>query len=242
MRRKGQHFLVDQRVIGRIADYAELEPSDVVLEIGPGTGNLTEVLSARAGKVYAIEVDPALASDLDGRFSNVEVIHGDALKVDLPFCNKIVSNLPYQISTKITFRLLQTRFDLAVLMYQKEFAKKMHAVPGSEEYGRLSVVVQHYADVQIMERVPRSAFLPSPEIESAIVRLRPRADGIDVDDRKFIDLVTGLFSHRRKKLKKALAASGVSKDVIAGLDKSLLEKRPEEITPNEAAALSSSIR
>jgi 16S rRNA (adenine1518-N6/adenine1519-N6)-dimethyltransferase len=238
MRRKGQHFLIDQRVIGRIASYAELGPSDVVLEIGPGTGNLTEVLSAKAAKVYAVEVDPALAADLEGRFSNVEVIHGDALKVDFPDHNKVVSNLPYQISSKITFKLLPRKFDLAVLMYQKEFAKKMSALPGSEEYGRLSIFVQHYAQAEIMERVPRSAFLPSPEIESAIVKLRPRPDRIEVDDQAFLNLVTGLFSHRRKKMRKALAASGVSKEIIAGLDKSFLEKRPEEITSEEAATLS----
>ena len=130
MRRKGQNFLVDRDVLSRIADYAELNPTDRILEIGAGTGNLTEVLSRRAGRVYAVEVDSGLAAGLKGRFANVVVISGDALKVELPDYNKVVSNLPYQISSKITYRLLSKPFDLAVLMYQKEFAKRLIACAG----------------------------------------------------------------------------------------------------------------
>ena len=100
-----------------------------MLEIGPGTGNLTEALAARAGRVYAVEIDPDLAAQLSGRFSNVQVINGDALKVELPHYNKIVSNLPYQISSKITYRLLSRPFETAVLMYQWEFARRMTRSP-----------------------------------------------------------------------------------------------------------------
>jgi 16S rRNA (adenine1518-N6/adenine1519-N6)-dimethyltransferase len=109
MRKKGQHFLIDRGIVERIAGYAELSPDDRVLEIGPGTGNLTEVLAAHAGRVYAIEVDPDLArelQELQDRLQNVVIVKGDALKVELPDYNKIVSNLPYQISSKITYRLL----------------------------------------------------------------------------------------------------------------------------------------
>jgi 16S rRNA (adenine1518-N6/adenine1519-N6)-dimethyltransferase len=147
MRRIGQNFLVDRDVLSRIADYAELNPADSILEIGAGTGNLTEVLSRRAGRVYAVEVDGGLAMGLKGRFANVKVIEGDALKVELPDYNKVVSNLPYQISSKITYRLLSKPFDLAVLMYQREFAKRLIAAPGTAGYGRLSMVVGHYAIV-----------------------------------------------------------------------------------------------
>ena len=126
-----------------------------MLEIGPGTGNLTEALAARAGRVYAVEIDPDLAAQLSGRFSNVQVINADALKVELPDYNKIVSNLPYQISSKITYRLLSRPFEMAVLMYQWEFAMRMTAAAGSEEYGRLAMVVGFFCRIEILEKVPR---------------------------------------------------------------------------------------
>ena len=226
----------------RIADYAGLGPSDCVLEIGPGTGNLTEVLSRRAGSVYAIEVDKGLANNLMGRFDNVEVIPGDALKVEFPPYNKIVSNLPFQISSKITYRLLQRPFDLAVLMYQKEFARRMIAPAGSADYGRLSMIVGFYAAPEILESVPRTAFRPVPQVGSSIVRLhlRPEATTKVAFD-NFMKLATGLFSHRRKKLSSALEAIGVAKESLTGLDRSLLDRRPEELGPEEAGQLAQKI-
>ncbi|VVB63907.1 putative ribosomal RNA small subunit methyltransferase A [uncultured archaeon] len=241
MRRIGQNFLVDRDVLLRIADYAELNPVDNVLEIGAGTGNLTEVLSRRAGRVYAVEVDSGLTAGLKGRFANVKnvkVIDGDALKVELPDYSKIVSNLPYQISSKITYRLLSKPFDLAVLMYQKEFAKRLIAAPGTTAYGRLSMVVGHYARAEILEYVSRTAFRPNPRVGSAIVRLRPRSDSLGVNHESFMRLATGLFSHRRKKLGPALEAMGVCREAFAELDRSILDHRAEEIDPEMAAWLS----
>lgn len=239
MRKKGQHFLVDRGTIERIVCYAELKPDDVVLEIGPGSGNLTEALAKRAGRVFALEVDPALAASLHGRFKNVEVIKGDALKAELPPYNKIVSNLPYQISSRITYRLLARPFDLAVLMYQREFALRMVAEPESEEYGRLALTEGYLCDAEIMERVPRSAFRPVPEVESAVVRLRPKRH--DIAAEKFIKFAEGLFKFRRKKVKKALLSMGFSKESLAMMDVVLLEKRPEELVPEEAAKLAINI-
>ncbi len=235
MRKKGQHFLVDSGIIERIVCYAELVPDDIVLEIGPGTGSLTEAIAGSAGHVFALEVDPALAAGLHGRFENVEVIKGDALKEDLPEYNKIVSNLPYQISSRVTYRLLARPFDLAVLMYQREFALRMVAKPGSQEYGRLALTVGYLCDAEIMERVPGSAFRPVPEVESAIVRLRPKKH--DIDAERFIEFAERLFNFRRKKVKKALASMGFSKESLGMMDTALLEKRPEELTPKEAAEL-----
>jgi len=233
--KKGQHFLVDQALLRRIADYAELTHSDRVFEVGPGTGNLTEILASRAGQVYAVEVDPCLASDLQCRLRDVNVIKGDALKVDLPEYNKIVSNLPYQISSKITLRFLSRPFELAVLMYQQEFAKRIFAKPGTSEYGRLAMIVGYLSKGEILEVVPRSAFRPVPAVKSAVVRLRPKEH--EVDAVEFIKFAEGLFGSRRKKIKKALLAMGVSRERQAELDTSLLEKRPEELTPEEAAGL-----
>lgn len=238
MRRKGQNFLVDSGVLSRIADYAELNPDDSVLEIGAGTGNLTRVLSRRTGRVYAVEVDRGLTMGLKGKFDNVEVIEGDALKVELPEYNKVVSNLPYQISSKITYRLLSKPFDLAVLMYQKEFAKRLIAAPGTEDYGRLSMVASYYARAEILEYVSRTAFRPNPRVGSAIVRLRPRQDRLDINHERFMRLATGLFSHRRKKLGPALEAMGISRGELAELDISILSHRAEEIGPETAAWLS----
>lgn len=237
--KKGQHFLIDKALLGRIGDYAELEKADSVLEVGPGTGNLTEVLSSRAGLVFAVEVDPGLAVDLNGRFPNVNVIKGDALKVGLPEYNKIVSNLPYQISSKITLRLLSRPFEIAVLMYQQEFAKRMLAKPGTDGYGRLAMIVGYLSLGDTLETVPRSAFRPVPAVKSTVVRLRPKEH--DVDAGLFIKFVEGLFRSPRKKIKKALLAMSISRDSLTELDTTLLEKRPEELTPDEAAWLAKAV-
>ncbi|MDM7934249.1 MAG: 16S rRNA (adenine(1518)-N(6)/adenine(1519)-N(6))-dimethyltransferase RsmA [Methanothrix sp.] len=196
MRRKGQHFLVESATIERIAGYAELTGADCVLEIGPGTGSLTAALAARAGHVYAVEVDPVLAESLRGRYPNVTVIRSDALTFLPEGYNKVVSNLPYQISSKITYRLLTRPFDLAVLMYQREFARRMLAPPGSREYGRLAMVVGLLCEAEVLETVKRSAFRPVPEVASAVVRLRRRRAEVDLG--RFMRLAEVLFTHRRK--------------------------------------------
>ncbi|MGC9515386.1 16S rRNA (adenine(1518)-N(6)/adenine(1519)-N(6))-dimethyltransferase RsmA [Methanocrinis sp.] len=241
MKKLGQHFLVDRRIIARIVDYASIDREDRVLEIGPGTGNLTEALSERAGTIFAIEVDANLATSLEGRFQNVSVLRGDALRVPLPDYNKIVSNLPYQISSKITFRLLERPFDLAVLMYQREFAERMVARPGTKEFGRLTLNVALRAEAEILERVPRGAFRPMPQVESAIVRLRPRENRIPVDERAFDDLTRGLFSMRRKKVKRSLAAMGVPSEILSRIDPDLLERRPQELFLEEVVDLARSV-
>jgi 16S rRNA (adenine1518-N6/adenine1519-N6)-dimethyltransferase len=236
----GQHFLMDCDATARIANYADIKPEDSVLEIGPGPGNLTGALACRAGRVYAVEIDPDLAGQLSGRFSNVDVINADALKVELPCYNKIVSNLPYQISSKVTYRLLTRPFDVAVLMYQWEFARRLNAKAGSDEYGRLAMTVGFFCQVEILEKVSRMAFRPVPQVDSAVVRLRPRPDRPVVDEVEslaLIRLAEGLFNNRRKKVKKGLAALGAGRRALSELDCVLLEKRPEELTPDEAASL-----
>lgn len=233
----GQHFLIDHSVVDTIVSHAELGPQDWVLEIGPGEGILTRELAARAGLVYAVEIDPDLAANLCSLAANVQVIHADALTVPLPEYNKIVSNLPYSISSKITYRLLARPFDLAVLMFQKEFALRLRAQTGSKNYGRLGMVAGFFSHIEILENVSRKAFRPVPEVDSMIVRLRPRKERPQVDPRAFMRMADMLFRNRRKKVKKGLAAYGIDKMTISELDRTLINMRPEELTPDQVAGL-----
>ena len=240
--KKDQHFLIDEQVLGRIIEYGQLNSSDTVLEIGAGFGNLTEKLARKAGKVIAIEVDPELASSLN-RFDNVEVIVGDAMKQDFPHFNKVISNLPYSISSPVTFKLLENKFDLGILMYQHEFAERMVAIPGSKDYGRLSIAVQYRANVEIIEVVPRLAFSTPPQVNSAIVRLVPRLPPYEVNDVDFfMKFITAAFSQRRKKLKNAIlnnaAFLGIDDKALEKLPPDMIDRRAETISPEELAKLS----
>jgi len=228
---------VNEAIALRIAEYVDLGPDDWVLEIGPGEGSLTAALAARADQVYAVEIDPELAAQLTGRFSNVQVVTGDALKVELPECNKIVSNLPYQISSSLTYRLLSRPFDMAVLMYQWEFARRLKATPGSDEYGRLAMTAGFFCRIEVLEKVSKMAFRPVPQVDSAIVRLLPRPDRPPGEAADLIRLAEGLFNNRRKKVKKGLASLGAGPRDLAELDPELLEKRPEQLSSDEAASL-----
>jgi len=207
-KRAGQEHVIDSRVLQRMVAHAQLSRRDVVLEIGAGIGNLTRLLAERAGRVIAIESDPRLVEILRDRVEgsgNVEVIRGDALRVEFPSFNKVVANLPYLISSEITFRLLEHPFELAVLTYQKEFAQRLAAKPGSKEYGRLTVMAGYRASIELLEEIPPSAFFPRPKVASAVVRLTPRAKPFEVvDERMFSNVVKALFQHRRKRVRNAL--------------------------------------
>ncbi len=240
--KKDQHFLIDEQVLGRIIEYGQLNSSDTVLEIGAGFGNLTEKLARKAGKVIAIEVDPELASSLN-RFDNVEVVIGDALEQDFPHFNKVISNLPYSISSPVTFKLLEYEFDMGILMYQHEYAKRMVAASGSKDYGRLSIAVQYRANVEIIEVVPRLAFSAPPQVNSAIVRLVPRPPPYKVKDVDFfMKFITAAFSQRRKKIRNAIlnnaAFLGIKHDALEKLPPDMIDKRAETISPEELAKLS----
>jgi 16S rRNA (adenine1518-N6/adenine1519-N6)-dimethyltransferase len=239
-----QHILIDDLVLHNIIEYADLRHRDVVLEIGAGTGVLTEELRKRVRAVFAIESDATFAELLNRRFedTNVEVIHGDALKIEFAEFgfNKIVSNLPYSISSEITFKLLKYPFEMAVLMYQYEFARRMAAPHGSKEYGKLSICVQYRALVELLEIVPPEAFSPEPGVRSAIVRVTPRAPEYEVSDPMFFSrFLTAVFSQRRKKLKNSIAAFTDAKDLKnLGLTGKVLDKRPEELPAAELALIS----
>ncbi len=240
--RRGQHFLVDDRVAQRQVASAELSRDDAVLEIGAGKGALTRHLATVADHVVAIEIDSSLAALLEN-LENVEVVHGDALAVDfdaLEF-NKVVANLPYQISSPVTFKLLEQDFDLGVLMYQKEFAERLVASPGSDSYARLSVMAQYAADWELLETVSPGAFHPRPRVQSAVVRMTPRKPLFSViDEAVFADVVRALFSHRRKKIRNGLLAAGlVNRDQLVAVP--FIHRRAEQLLPAQIGAISDAV-
>ena len=208
-RRYGQHFLIDRKFRKRIVDYACLDKHDVVLEVGPGDGCLTSLLAENAGNVIAVEKDPRLAKLLNRKFvkqHKVKIIEGDVLKLQLPKFNKIVSNLPYYISSKFMLFLTKKTFEMAILTLQKEFVEKLIAKSGASNYGRITVVVQHKMEVKVLDQIPREFFYPRPKVDSAIVRLIPKSNPNKLfDEPLFEDLVRALFTQRRRKADKALA-------------------------------------
>ena len=193
-----QNFVIDSGLIEREIRYGNLEYSDTVLEVGPGLGFLTEQLAKNVQKVIAIEKDKRLQALLTGElkgYANIEYIWADALETNWPSFDKIISNIPYSISAPLTFKLLEYEFDLAVICYQKEFAEKMVAEAGSNEYGRLSVMVQNYFEPKILEVVPKIAFSPQPKVDSAVVSLVRK----DVTrDKRFDDFIRELFRYPSK--------------------------------------------
>ncbi|MEM7824312.1 MAG: 16S rRNA (adenine(1518)-N(6)/adenine(1519)-N(6))-dimethyltransferase RsmA [Candidatus Aenigmatarchaeota archaeon] len=199
----GQHFLRNTAVAERMAEYADIGKNDVVLEIGPGKGALTEILATRAKKVIVIEKDTALAEALEGRWPNVEIIIGDALRTEWPNFDKVVASLPFIISGPFTSKLMEHKFKTAVLLYQREFAYRIVASPGDSDWSRLTVMVKHYCDVELMEKIARGNFNPPPEVDCAIVRLKPKQPDFETD--KFYWLIVAkLFQHRRKLVRAAL--------------------------------------
>lgn len=238
----GQNFLIVPDIVERNVERAELNERDVVLEIGPGLGILTDALSKRAGKVYAIEKDPRLVEILRKEYEwpNVEIIEGDALKVEFPEFNKIVSNLPYQISSPLTFRFLEHEFERAVLIYQLEFAERMVARPGDRNYSRLSLMVRAKAHAKIVERIGRGAFWPKPKVDSAVVVLEPKPKGERIELNE--NLVKALFQHRRSTvlaaLKKSYHMLGLTKGEFRKVRSLLLtiphaEKRVFQLSPED---------
>lgn len=211
----GQHFLNDGRVIGRIVAAAELVPQDVVMEVGPGRGALTRLLTQRAGRVIAVERDSQLAAGLPGRLSfptNLVTVEADARSLDIPSLlgqnsdYKLVANLPYYAANPILRRFLESEHQpsLAVVMVQREVAESMAALPGA--MSMLSVAVQFYARPSLVCHVPPTAFRPPPKVASTVVRLDVRqSPPVEVEDpQDFFDFVRAGFSAPRKQLRNSL--------------------------------------
>ena len=239
---KDQHFLIDTDAVDLIADSIPIRGRNV-LEVGPGGGVLTAALLERGANVRAVELDGTLLPNLEQRFSTelasgqLTITRGDASRVALPDFDMVIANLPYSISSKITFRLLEIGFETAVLVYQWEFAKRMVSPPGDGEYGRLSVMVQTYADVDLILKLPPRAFNPPPEVDSAVVKIVPREPPVKIQNREVhAVLVRELFSHRRKTIlnglkgMKSIYGEEVMTKLISSLQKDILSKRPEMLS------------
>jgi len=252
-KRKSQHYLVNSSILDRIIQKADLSISDTVLDIGAGIGTLTIPLSEEVEKVVAIERDPHIADVLRERLknekiTNVDVLEGDATRLKLPTFNKVVSNLPYQISSPITFRLLEYDFEFAILMYQLEFAERMVAKPGDSKYSRLSVMINLKANVEKLFTVPKGAFIPRPRVSSAVVKLKPKKD-VYLDE-FFFKITRALFQHKRKKAKKALLDSyhewapdkKVAREMLSRIDPKLMEKRPFQMHPENIIKISMELK
>jgi len=246
----GQNFLRDPHYLKRIADAARIGVGDQVLEIGPGLGHLTRVLTERAGKVLAIEVDDRLIPHLQEEFStarNFELVHADALEYDFAALTgrwKVVANLPYYISTPIIQKLIRHRrtFISLTLMLQKEVAERIASPPGSKDYGYLSVLVQYFTVPRIEVKVPPGSFTPQPEVDSMVITLflREQPAVLVRDEAYFIRVIKAAFSQRRKTLRNALKPLEVPKEktdavmMNTGID---LGRRAETLTVQEFGQL-----
>ncbi|MDX1411759.1 MAG: 16S rRNA (adenine(1518)-N(6)/adenine(1519)-N(6))-dimethyltransferase RsmA [Nitrospirales bacterium] len=246
----GQHFLIDPNIIKKIIHLADLHPDESVMEIGPGRGILTAALCQKVTKVWAIETDRRMVDYLThalAHSSNLEVIHGDALKfpyATLPPGTVIVANLPYNISTPLLFQFLDARAHIRrmVLTLQLEVARRLVAPVGTRDYGVLSVLLQYIADVRLAFQVPNSCFRPSPKVDSAVVRIDVRrSEAIaDAEAKLFGQIVRAAFSHRRKILSNSMRDSGFPPHEIqlafsqANID---AKRRAETLTVKEFTTL-----
>ena len=227
-------FLNSEKVFNKIIEASDLKKSDVVLEIGSGDGRLTRRIAPLVSKVYAIELDLNLldASKVFlGEFKNIEYINQDILSFEFPDdVNKIISNLPYAISSPVTERIINfldnKKGSEAILMYQKEFGERMTAIPGIRDYSMLSVFVQYTSEPELVMHVSKSDFRPRPAVDSVVIKLKPKNRGID---QSFLSFARLLFQHKKKNLYSALMDSRMhlnvkNKDELREKMKSLDEK------------------
>lgn len=241
----GQNYLIDRNKRNQIIDFGNITKKDIILEIGPGIGTLTCELSSKAKKVIAIEQDPTIFDILEERLeneniTNVELINDDALNVDFPEFNKIISNLPYQISSPITFKFLEYDFDTAILMYQKEFANRMKGKVGTKDYSRLSAMLYFRCEVELLTNVSAESFIPKPKVDSTVIKLSPKIPEFEgelsklaiseineADFKVYSKFTKALFQHKNKKARNALIDS---RHEVSSLDKKEFKNKLNSIT------------
>lgn len=259
-KRFGQNFLIDAHVINKIVAAADIKKDDIVLEIGPGIGTMTQYLAEAAGHVYAVEIDKNLLPVLDetlSEYDNVTVVNNDILKVDIRELVsdrevKVVANLPYYITTPIIMGLFENHIPASsiTVMVQKEVAMRMQAGPGSKDYGALSLAVQYYAKPYIVANVPPNCFMPRPNVGSAVIRLtKHEKPPVEVEDEALMfRLIRASFNQRRKTLQNGIhnaANLSFSKEHVVdalnalGLPESV---RGEALTLEQFAALANELK
>ena len=243
-RRLGQHFLIDEKILDRMVRYGEVTRDDVVLDVGAGRGELTARLAERAGKVIAVELDRELAEEAKRRlkdYDNVELLVGDVLKLKPTGFNKVVSNPPYNISTRLLEWLIEEDAERMVLTLQREFASKLVAKPGSTKYLYISFLSNLFYESSVVEFIPRNLFRPMPKVDSAIVLMR-RREGVrklDEDVKRFVKF---LFTRRRQMLRRVLRdlakEEKLAVDLTEVLGDELMSKRVYQLTPSQLLSVS----
>ena len=251
LKKYGQHFLSDPRILEGIVDALAPTVADTVVEIGPGRGSLTDILVERSGRLIAVEIDRALTEDLQRKYkdrANVEIVQGDVLETDLHALAGqdflLIGNVPYYITTPIVFKALDAPIPRrSVFLVQREVAERMAAKEDTESYGALSVNVAAVANTELVMSVPASAFKPPPKVESAVIRLTPRAAPLVGPDSLvgFRVFVQAAFGQRRKQMQRALRTIRGMSSIEAGavLERAGIDpaSRPEVISPERFAAL-----
>ena len=208
-KRLGQNFLLDQSISSDVISSINPSESDTILEPGPGHGTLTRLLQKKVGKVIAVEKDPVLVRELAETFRdhpNIVIVEGDILKTNpLPDFNKVVSTPPYYLSSKLSLFISKIKFDVAGIVFQKEFGERLLAEPGTREYGRLTVSVRRRLKIEKVREISRTAFRPRPKVDSILLRMTPLQHPRQLDEQSFEEVVRGLFTQRRRLTRSALA-------------------------------------
>lgn len=256
----GQNFLIDGNIVRNICEAGGVSKEDSILEIGPGLGTLTEELALNAKKVVSVELDESLLPVLNEtleNYNNIEIIHGDILKVDLgkiideklgggPI--KVIANLPYYVTTPIIAKLIEEDLNIEtiIVMVQKEVAERIVANPGNKQYGSLTVFINFYTDSEIVMRVPKTVFMPKPNVDSAVVKLTIKDKLPEVDRELFFKVVKSAFGKRRKTILNSLSSGELDlekKDIKKTLEKVNIpsNKRAEELGIEDFVKISKSL-
>jgi len=247
----GQNFMVAPSAFEKMSDYASLQETDTVLDVGSGFGFLTRYLSERCRKVLAVEKDKRFVSVLREQLSglnNVQIIDGDVLTVPIPTFNKVVSFPPYQISSHLLLWLYDRTFECAVLVFQKEFANRLIASVGTEDYSWLTVLTHYNAQIELLDAMPKHMFFPQPEVDSVIVRLTKRNLLFAKNQILFKQMLRYLFTGRNKKVANALAPFlksklGISAEKIERIVTSIpfRDKRVRTLFPEDFGTLANAL-